>query len=85
MDFNSRISHAYYRGSREDLYAIQIELLNLRQKTGEFIDRFLDEYDGRMATGNANGDSLWKLFRKKHVEYGEAEQCLRNLDYFLKK
>lgn len=81
---NEQISHAYYHGTLNDLNAIHLELLNERQKIGEFIDMFLDKYDTKM-NAEEPGGKLWKLYRKKHDEYCTIEQQLRNLKYFTDK
>lgn len=82
--WNARISKAHTFGTRSDLIQVQIELLNLRQKIGEFIYRFLDEYDTAMSVAPGK-DPMWKLHREKHEDYGKVEQLLRNVEYFLKK
>lgn len=82
--WNSRISQAHTFGTKADLQQVQIELLNLRQKLGEFIDRFLEDYDTEMSTSNHNS-KLWQTYRSKHEDYGKVEQLLRNVEYFMKK
>ena len=82
--WNERISKAHAFGTKADLQTIQIELLNLRQKIGEFTSRFLEDYDVQMST-EPEHSILWKTFRQKHDDYGKVEQLMRNVEYFLKK
>jgi hypothetical protein len=82
--WNARISQANTYGTKSDLQRIQIELLNLRQKLGEFIEQYLEDYDTVMSASESNSP-LWRAYRQKHQAYGEVEQLMRNVEYFLKK
>jgi hypothetical protein len=82
--YDDQISQAFTFGSVEDLEKLHIDLVNERKKVGDFIDMFLEKYDSKMQFAPPD-DKLWQLFRKKHVEYGQLERCVKSSHYFLSK
>jgi hypothetical protein len=55
-----------------------------RMKMDRFFTMFLDKFGSKMDPEKPNTPQ-WKLYRKKHEEYGKLSQEIRNVEYWIKK
>jgi hypothetical protein len=59
-------------------------LLREKMKMDKFFSMFLDKFDRKLDPEKPD-TPIWKLYKKKHSEYGVLCQEIRNTNYWISK
>ena len=67
-----------------DLITKQNSLIAERMKMDKFFTMFLDKFERKMDPDRTD-TPIWKLYKKKHKEYGQLCQEIRNTNYYIQR